>query len=303
MAAPIIFFGNERLATGVVSPVSTLKALLGAGYNIVAVVSHNEESKTRKSRPLEIAEIAESQNIPVLLPDKPAEIQEQLEAYKAKVGILVAYGKIVPQAIIDIFPKGIINIHPSLLPKHRGPTPLESVILNGELTTGVSIMGLTKAMDAGPVYAQEAFPLTGTETKQQLADQALEIGSRLILSVLPSVLDGSAQSMPQDDAAATYDELIEKNDGILNFAKPAMQLEREVRAFKEWPKSRTTIGDKDVVITKAHIIDGTGEPGKLWRSSKEFGFYTVNGIFVIDSLKPAGKGDMTAAAFLNGYPI
>jgi len=299
----IIFFGNERLATGVSTGVSTLKAILQAGYRVAAIVSHNEDTNSRKPRPLEIAEVAESHSIPILLPSKPADIHDQLVSYGAEIGVLVAYGKIVPQSIIDIFPKGIINIHPSLLPKHRGPIPLESVILNGETETGVSVMGLVKAMDAGPVYAQETVPLRGDETKQELADTLLGIGSKLILNVLPQALAGTAQPKPQDDSQATFDELISKQDGVLDFSKPAEQLAREVRAYLGWPQSRTSIGNKEVVITAAHVEAGTGEPGKVWREDKKFGIYTTSGIFVIDSLKPVGKNEMTAQAFLNGYPL
>jgi len=304
MAEPsIIFFGNERLATGVITQVATLKALLEASYHVAAVVSHNESTNSRKQRALEIAEVAESNHIPVLLPAKPADIQDQLAAYKAEIGVLVAYGKIVPQAIIDLLPRGIINVHPSLLPKHRGSTPLESVILSGETETGVSVMGLTQAMDAGPVYAQETVHLTGNETKQELADNLLEVGSKLILQVLPDALAGTAQAVPQDDSAATYDELIKKEDGLLDFSKPAVQLEREVRAYLEWPKSRTTLAGKEVVITKAHVLasDVQNQPGSVWKDGKQFGFYTADGILVIDTLKPAGKPDMPAAAFVAGY--
>ena len=313
MAEPsIIFFGNERLATGVTTEVTTLKALLDAGYHVAAAVSHNEATSSRKQRMLEIAEVATSHNIPVHLPAKPADILDQLAAYKADIGVLVAYGKIVPQEVIDLFPHGIINIHPSLLPRHRGSTPLESVILSGEKETGVSVMGLAQAMDAGPVYAQETVPLTGNETNQALADELLTVGSKLILQVLPDALAGTAQPTPQDDSAATYDELIEKQDGQLDFSKPAQQLEREVRAYFGWPQSRTTIGNKEVIITQAHVVPASSiqnpeslpnEPGTIWQDGKQLGFYTTEGILAIDTLKPAGKGEMSAAAFLAGNKL
>ena len=148
--AKVIFFGNERLATGVTTTAPTLRALIAAGYELVAVVSHYEQANSRTSRDLEIAAVAKEQNIPLLLPNKPSEIFEQLKSFNADVGVLVAYGKIIPQSIIDIFHKGIINIHPSALPMHRGPTPVESVMLNGESFTAVSVMQLVSAMDAGP---------------------------------------------------------------------------------------------------------------------------------------------------------
>jgi methionyl-tRNA formyltransferase len=282
-----------------------LRALCEAGYDIVAVVSHYEAGQSRNVRALEVASIAEEFGIPVLLPEKPKDILEQLQSYGAVAGILIAYGKIIPQSIIDVFPKGIINIHPSLLPKHRGPIPLESVILQGEETTGVSVMALAKEMDAGPVYAQSDYTLTGTETKQQLADNLLEIGSAMLLEVLPGILDGSVVAIPQNDSAATYDPLISKQDGVLDFTKPATVLEREIRAYQEWPKSKTTLGGIETVITAAHVSPEplSSQPGAIAvdGSTKTLAIACSEGSLVVDRLKPAGKAEMNIAGFLAGY--
>jgi len=296
----IVFFGNERLATGVTTTAPTLCALIDAGYDVVAIVSHHQQASSRTARQLEIAEVAAQHNIPLLLPQNPADILDQLADYGAQVAVLVAYGKIVPQSVIDIFAKGIINIHPSALPLHRGPTPIESVMLSGDTTTAVSVMQLVKAMDAGPVYCQKEVALTGTETKQQLADKLLAIGSELILQVLPQVLDGSATGTPQNDTDATFDKLITKQDGLLDWQKPATQLEREIRAYSEWPKSYTKFKDLDVVITNAHVIEQNDKPGRIVATNKELIIYCGKGALVIDKLKPAGKPQMDVASFLNG---
>lgn len=300
---PIIFFGNERIATGVSTNTPVLISLLEAGYNVAAIVSNYEHGKSRNVRDLEVAMVAAKHSIPLLLPSKPKDIESELKAYDAGVGVLVAYGKIIPQSVIDIFPYGIINIHPSLLPQHRGPTPLESIILDGSTQTGVSIMELSKDMDAGPIYAQAKLTLRGTETKQQLADILLDIGSSMLTEVLPGILDGNIVAIPQDMSAATYDMLITKEDGLLDWQKPAEQLAREIRAYEGWPKSRTTLGGKEVVITKAHAVLGQGNLGTSWRDGKNFGIYTSRGVLAIDYLKPAGKQEMTVEAFLAGYNI
>lgn len=314
----LVFFGNERLATGVMTDAPTLRALVAAGYHVAAVVSHYERGKSRTARDLEIAAVAEEHGIPLLLPDKPAEIADQLASYGAEAAVLVAYGKIVPQSVIDIFPRGIINIHPSLLPLHRGPIPLEAVMLEGATETGVSIMRLAREMDAGPVYGQVRHYLTGSETKQALADTLLVAGGKLLLELLPAILDGSLEPVPQDDAAATYDNLLSKDDGQLDFSKPAARLESEIRAYAGWPGSRTLIGGKDVVVTAAHAVAdggnantgnadnatvGTVAPGSIWRGPKQYGFYCADGILVIDKLKPAGKPEMTVEAFLAGHQV
>lgn len=299
--AKIIFFGNERLATGVTTTAPTLQALISAGYNVVAVVSHFEQANSRKSRGLEIASVAKEHNIPLLLPNKPAEITDQLKAYGAEVGVLVAYGKIVPQTIIDIFPKGIINIHPSALPKHRGPTPIESIILSGETSTAVSVMQLVSAMDAGPVYVQEQVQLTGQESKHELSDKLLAIGGELVLDVLPKVLTGSIEPTPQDDTQATFDKLLQKQDGLIDWTKPAQQIEREIRAYAQWPKSYTRFKDLDVVITQARVVEQNEKAGKVVVRDKELIVYCGKDALVIDKLKPAGKPQMDASEFINGY--
>jgi methionyl-tRNA formyltransferase len=297
----IVFFGNERLATGVTTGVWTLKELLAAGYDVVAVVSHNESTTSRKQRQLEIAEVAKEHNIPLLLPSKPSDILGQLIDFKADIGVLVAYGKIIPQSVIDIFPHGIINIHPSALPKHRGPTPLESVILTGEKTTAVSIMQLAKEMDAGPVFAQYSPIPSFNVTKQALADAQLTFGAQLLVEKLPAILDGSLQPTPQDQAQATYDQLIEKKDGIIDWQKSADVIAREVRAYAGWPKSRTTLGGTDVVITESSTLDTLGAPGAVTTEGGSLFVACKRGTLKIERLTPAGKSEMTAQAFLAGY--
>ncbi len=302
MSKTIVFFGNERLATGVHTTGETLRALIAAGYTVAAVVSNYEPGQSRNARALEIETVAKEHNIPLLLPNRPRDILEQLQGYSAEAGVLVAYGRIVPQSVIDIFPKGIINVHPSLLPLHRGPTPIESVILEGAHKTGVSIMALSKEMDAGEVYAQSEYTLTGTESKQQLADALLDIGKSMLLEVLPGILDGSIVALPQDDSRATYDRLITKEDGIIDWRKPAAQLVREIRAHGGWPKSHSTIAQRDVVITEASVSKAPlAAPGTVTVENGELLVSCGEEALRIEKLKPAGKSEMTAQSFLAGY--
>lgn len=305
----IVFFGNERLATGVKTSAPTLQALIKARYNVAAVIVNNEHSKSRsKQQHLEIEDIAKANNIPVLLPKKLIDIEQQLKDYGASVGVLIAYGKIVPQSIIDIFPKGIINIHPSLLPKHRGPTPIESAILNNDSDTGVSIMQLTKDMDAGPVFAQSQIKLDGTETKQYLADTLLNIGGAMLLDILPEILHGNIVALPQDISGATYDNLLSKKDGVVDWRKPAQQIEREIRAFMNWPKSHVKIGDRDVIITKARAVSDIDlleniKCGEIITTDDYLAIKTGKGALILVTVKPAGKKEMTSKAFLVGNKI
>ena len=271
----------------------TLQALIDAGYDVKAVVANYEAGTSRKARALEIEEVARQYDIPVLLPDRPKDIIDELKAFNAEIGVLVAYGRIIPQSIIDIFPKGILNIHPSLLPRYRGSIPIEQAILDGSTQTGVSVMGLVKEMDAGPIYAQQTVELTGAETKQELTQKLLTLGGQLVLDVLPSALDGTAQPTAQDESKATFTSLISKSDGHMDLAKPAAQLEREVRAYAVWPKSRLELYGHQVVVTKARVAQDNDD--NLLIVAANPGYLEIE-----ELVAPSGK-KMTGADFLRGY--
>jgi methionyl-tRNA formyltransferase len=267
----LVFFGNEKLVTGVTVRPIIQQALLTAGFTIEKTVTG----------PL-----------------------SELGSHTSPIAVLAAYGHIIPQKILDQFPSGIINIHPSLLPLYRGPTPIESAILDGVTKTGVSVMKLTAGMDEGPLYKQRSLPLDGTESKHELSKKLQQMGADMLVELLPGIANRTIRprSQPHPDRA-TYSRKLTKQDGTLDFYKTPEVLEREVRAFAEWPKSRTSIIGIDAVITKAAPEKATsGEPGTVFRTaSKQLGIYCKTGALMITELKPAGKQAMTAEAFLAGH--
>jgi methionyl-tRNA formyltransferase len=290
----LVFFGNERLATGITSTnVLTLKALLNNGYEVLAVIANFNEGRSRNSRKLEIAEVAKQHSIPVLIPTHLHDIKDDIKAMNADFGVLVAYGKIIPKEIIDVFPHGIINIHPSLLPQYRGPTPIEQAVIDGVGKTGTSIMRLVAAMDAGPVYTQEKITLSGNESKLELANKLLGLGSRLLVDNLPSILSGALSPTPQDDSKATYTHLLNKDDGNVDWQKPAELIEHEVRAFTGFPKSKAKILDRDVIITKSRVAKNKDD-GDLVIECQP-GWLEVREI-----IAPSGRS-VTGAEFIRGY--
>ena len=300
MPTKIVFFGNERLATGVSTTAPVLQALLQAGYDVAAIVV-NQVSVSRRNRVLEIESLAEAHNIPVLRPRRVSDIASELSEISADIGVLVAFGQLVPTSVINLFPNGIVNLHPSLLPLHRGTIPIESVILEGANETGVSIMQLTAQMDSGPVWAQTSIALDGHETKQALADRLSREGSQLLLATLPSVLAGTSVPQPQS-GQPTIDGRLSKADGQIDWHKPAARIEREVRAYLGWPGSYTTIAGRDVIITAAHVVTSHTDVGN---ASMQGGLLTVgtsDGSLVIDRLKPSGKREMSASEFVLGVP-
>lgn len=316
MSNKILFFGNERLATGVGTTAPALRALIEAGYEVAAlVVAQNESGRSRRPRPLEVASVAAEHGIPLLAPDNLADARDELAAYGAEAAVLIAYGKIVPPELLSLFPRGIINVHPSLLPLHRGSTPIETAILEGATETGVSLMKLIEKMDAGPVFEQVKLPLAGNETKPELADRLSVMGAELLMKHLPGILDGSAaEPVPQDDSAATFDPHIAKTDGTIDWSKPPERLEREIRAYAGWPRSRTNLGLTGVIITAGRAAEaaqddgdsqdsGTQEtPGTLRIDGKQLAVRCgQGGLLIIDRLIPDGKREMPAEAFLAGY--
>ena len=298
----IIFFGNERLVSGLDSTdAPILSGLVEKGYDVVAVVSHHTDSKSRNQRPLEVAEIAQKHDIPLFLPNKPSEIDQEIRNLKPDIAVLVAYGRIISQTIIDLFPMGIVNIHPSLLPKYRGPTPIESAILNGDTQTGVSIMQLSAGMDDGPVYAQRTIELE-KDTKMELYEKVTATSTELFFEVFPSILNDSLKPTDQDDIQATYSKLLDKKDGVIDWGKPAEQLEREIRAYAHWPQSRTRLAGIDVMIADATVNnDVLLAPGTIQASKQRLLIGTSTTALEISSIKPAGKKEMPVQAFLSGY--
>lgn len=295
----ILFFGTEDFSA------YTLEALISHGFHIGAIITKPDARRGRSSaatKPI-VKQIGEAHNIPVWQPLKLRDIAAHISEFDAPVGVLVSYGKIIPQSIIDLFTPGIINLHPSLLPMYRGPSPIEAAILHGDETTGLSIMQLSAAMDAGPVYIQETISLNGQETAPELYETLGLKGAELLAANLPAILNGTISPVPQHDNAASYCKLISKHDGVIDWHKPATQLEREVRAYINWPQSRTVLCGIDCIITSAHTEPSLdpAAPGSVTVTDNSLAVHTTDGQLIIDTIKPLGKKEMPVKAFLAGY--
>lgn len=296
-SSKLVFFGNERLVSGLKhTNAPVLRGLIEAGYDIVAVVSHHTESRSRSARELEVGKLAKEYGIPLLTPDKPSEIINELTALQADAAVLVAYGKIIPQRVINVFgPVGIINLHPSLLPRWRGPTPIETTILSGDREAGVSLMQLTASMDEGPVYAQAKVLLDGNETKQSLYEKLSGLGTKLLLEVLPNILSNKLLPINQQVFGVTYTSLLHKTDGILTpLTDTAYVCERKIRAYSQYPKTKYTIDHNDVIITSAKIA-------QMHDQSKLIVECADNTLLeIVELIAPSGKR-MSGQAYLQGY--
>lgn len=289
---PIVFFGTEDHS------LIALKALVDAGYSVAAVVTKPDMPKGRgkKLAAPAIKTYALKNSITVWQPEKLKDITENIKQLGNPVGVLVSFGKIIPQATLDLFTPGIINVHPSLLPVYRGPSPIESAIINRDNKTGVTIMKLEAAMDAGPIYIQVPYALDFTETKPELYDTLFTLGANLLVSNLPKIVSGELQATPQDEPAATYCSLLTKDMSQLDLAKLTPgEAEAHIRAYLGFPRSRVTIGQYNLIVTKAHGVMTKETPLDL---------ECANGAFLsIDEvIAPSGK-TMSGADFLRGYPL
>lgn len=287
----IVFFGSGPVAA------KSLELLLD-DFECEAIIT----KPSTKDEMLTIAPTA-----PVFTVNNKSELDEIIRAehFTSKLGVLIDFGILVSQEVIDSFDFGIVNSHFSLLPQWRGADPITFSILSGQQKTGVSLMLLVEPMDEGPLLAYAEHEIAAKTTTPELTKQLIELSDRLLKEYLPLYLASKITPHPQTvtEATLSYSRKLTKQDGLLDFHKPAAVLEREIRAFIEWPKSRTTIAGKDVVILQARVEPaGKNKVGMISKTAnKEISIATKDGTLIIEALKPAGKQAMPASAFLAGY--
>ena len=291
----VVFFGSGPVAAKAL-------ALLAKHTPIEAVITKPQPEHHKEIFPV-IATARELGITNVLTVSNKRELSELVNDHplKSRAGVVIDFGIIISQDVIDSFELGIVNSHFSLLPKWRGADPITFSILKGDTQTGVTLMLIVEKLDEGPILTQQALPLPSGITTPVLTDQLIHLSDTLLQGTLPLYLSGHIQPQEQPSEGATYSSKLSKEDGIIDWQRPAVEIERQIRAFIEWPKSRTTIGNRDVVITAAHVIEGSGTPGVIWLQDRQLGVQTSEGILVIDQLVPAGKKAMSGSDFLLGY--
>jgi methionyl-tRNA formyltransferase len=233
----------------------------------------------------------------------------ETEKFESKVAVLIDFGIIVSCKVIDYFPFGIVNSHFSLLPEWRGADPITYSILSGQKQTGVSLMLLTEKMDEGQLLAQSDQQIIVGETTSSLTKKLIGRSYAMLVAILPDYLDGKYGPAEQMEASMvtadfpSYSRKLEKLDGLIDWAKPASVIEREIRAFQPWPKSRTRLGDLEVIITRSKVKSQESRVniGQVIIEDKSLLFQCGSGLLEILELQPAGKKPMTVEAFLAGY--
>jgi len=277
----VIFIGSGDLGT------ESLAALhRDSQYEVALVVTGAEKTVTsRKQNPINpIYKMAKQLRLPIVRTAsirKDGALIDKIKHLKPDLGIMADFGQIIPEELLAIPKNGILNIHPSLLPLYRGPSPIQSAILNGDKETGVTIMLTDKNMDAGPIISQGKIKLSGQETTTILKDYCAKFGANLLLNTIPYYIAGDLPPQKQDEDRASYCQIIKKEEGEVDLNTSAEIVDRKIRAFNHWPKAWIRINEKRIQLIAGHFEE--------------------DGTFLLDLVKPEGREVMNYSDFVNGY--
>lgn len=293
----LVFFGSGPVAS------ASLQKLLD-DFTVEAIVT-----KQGHKHPNPVEEFAKKHRIPLLYPANKQELSDLFKSspVNSKIGLVIDYGIIISQDVINYFPLGIVNSHFSLLPQWRGADPISFAVLSGQSETGVSLMLISENLDEGLLLAQTPYEMPPHITTSELTKDLIELSNAVVAAILPMYIRGEVTPAPQEavtiaaSTRPTYSRKLTKQDGVIDWQKPASVLEREIRAFDAWPRSRTQLAGKDVIVTKAHVTHTKGKPGQIEIRDRSIILYCGQDALVLDELQPAGKKKMSGAAFLAGH--
>lgn len=299
----ILFAGTPQFA------VPTLQMLLGSGHELCAIYTQPDRPAGRgqKAKPSPVKQLAQAQGLTVRQPEtlKTTQEQEAMLAFGADLLVVVAYGLILPEAVLNIPRLGCVNVHASLLPRWRGAAPIQRAILAGDRETGVTIMFIGPRLDAGPMLCKAACPILPLETAGELHDRLAVLGAQTLRETLPDIDAGRAAPEIQDEALVTYAEKLNKTEAQLDWWLPALELERRVRAFNPWPVAETAYGNTILRIWRAQALDEVteGAPGEVRVRGKMLDVVTGQGVLRLLEVQLPGGRRMTAQAFSNAHDL
>ncbi len=298
MTSPrVLFAGTPEFA------LASLRALVGAGTNPVAVLTQPDRPAGRGKRltASPVKEFALQAGIEVLQPPtlRGADIVAELAAHSSDLMIVAAYGLILPQGVLDLPARGCVNVHASLLPRWRGAAPIQAAILNGDPETGVSLMSMTAGLDCGPVYVTAALSIGEDETAGELHDRLADLGGRLLVRHLPAIIEGTLEAVEQEESQAIYAPKISKQDAVMDWRRPAHELQRLVRAYNPAPGAWFGLDKQRIRCWKVARLDDVDDvPGKVVSSGRR-GIVVAcgGGGLILESLQRPGKRPVTGSEF------
>ena len=274
--------------------------------NVVLVVSQPDKKVGRKQilTKTPIHEVADKYGIPVFQPEKIKNDYERILEVKPDIIITCAYGQIIPKVLLDLPRLGCINVHASLLPKLRGGAPLHHAIIDGLDKTGVTIMYMDEAMDTGDIISTISYDIKSSDTTEDIHDTLRELGAKLLIDTLPSIVLGTNRRIKQNETEATYGYNITREEEHIDFNKSGILIDRLVRGLYSWPLANTIIGGTEYKIVAGYFVKGKGNPGMISDISKKvLGIGCLDGTYYVTKIKPAGKKIMDIKDFLNGIDI
>lgn len=298
MSIKTVFMGSPEFA------LPTLQKL-SENYQVVGVITQPDRASGRgrelKSPPVKI--LAQQLNIPILQPEKLREPQarQQLQQWNPELIVVAAFGQILKKDVLDLPKYGCLNVHASLLPRWRGAAPINAAILAGDEEIGVTIMQMDVGLDTGPMLAKKSMRLTPDLTTASALQALSHLGANLLIETLPDYIAGKIAPQPQPEAGATYAPMLKKEDGLLDFNKPAVELERRVRAMHPWPGAWFEWNGNILKVGKAFISVGKslGVASRFIVEGRP-AVMTADGALVLDEIQPAGKKMMSGQSFLAG---
>jgi methionyl-tRNA formyltransferase len=300
----IVFFGTPDFA------VPTLDVLLASAHSVVGVVTQPDRPRGRGRKtsagPVKVRALMSERT--VFQPErlKDSSFGDAFAAIHADLGVVAAYGRILPESLITTPRLGMINVHASLLPRYRGAAPVHRAIIAGERETGVTIMRVVKALDAGPMLARAARSIGPDETSVDVERDLARIGAGLLLRVVDQLAAGSAEETPQDEGAATYAPRLTREDGVLDWRQPAATIHNRIRGLHPWPHAHTHLDGRRYILLRSEIgASGSDHPpGRIIEAHGErLVVATGSGTIRLVDIQPEGKRPLTAREFLAGHPI
>ena len=301
----VVFFGTPQFA------VPTLRRLVESTHSVAGVITQPDRPRGRgqKITHAPVKALALERGIPVYQPErlKPPEVAETLRGWRADLGVVAAYGRIIPEQLLAIPRFGMINVHASLLPKYRGAAPVHRAVINGDSQTGVTIMRVVKELDAGAMLAKVTRPIGPDETSDVVETALADMGAELLVTVVDQLVSGIAREEPQDDTQATYAPRLTKEEGLIDWTRSAPEIHNRIRGLYPWPHAYTFFkGTRLIVLRSAVATAGASPtiPGTILRvTSEAIQVATGDGELAILDVQPEGRRAMRAHDFLLGHRL
>ena len=304
-ALRIVFFGTPRFA------VPTLQHLLHSRHTVCGVVTQPDRPRGRgqKIADAPVKALAVERHLPIIQPDKlnDAVVANAIQDWRPDLGVVAAYGKIIPQSLLSIPHFGMINVHASLLPKYRGAAPVHRAVIDGEAETGVTIQRVSKVLDGGAMFAKKKRPIGPDERSDELERDLAEMGARLLVTVVDHIAAGTSSEESQDDTLSTYAPRLTKEEGRIDWNLPAPEIHNRVRGLHPWPQAYTYLDGRRLIVFRTRVADGTAgaEPGMIVEASGDALHVATghNRRLAIDEIQPEGRRPMKTREFLAGRAV